>query len=107
MAIEIVSFPMKNGGSLHSYGTVYQGVKTPFFFILVGSSIAGNAAPSSRVHGSEGLPQVAAQALPRTAQLVLKLCLDRAGEAVKNAGTIVSAFWKVFFAKFLGILRKI
>lgn len=27
-----------------------------------------------RVHGSEGLPQVAAQALPRTAQLVLKLC---------------------------------
>jgi len=26
MAIEIVSFPMKNGGSFHSYGTVYQRV---------------------------------------------------------------------------------
>jgi hypothetical protein len=26
MAIEIVSFPMKNGGSFHSYVTVYQRV---------------------------------------------------------------------------------
>ena len=26
MAIEIVDFPMKNGGSFHSYGTVYQRV---------------------------------------------------------------------------------
>jgi len=28
MAIEIVDFPMKNGGSFHSYGTVYQRVTT-------------------------------------------------------------------------------
>jgi len=26
MAIEIVDFPIKNGGSFHSYGTVYQRV---------------------------------------------------------------------------------
>ena len=25
-AIEIVDFPKKNGGSLHSYGTIYQSV---------------------------------------------------------------------------------
>ena len=38
MAIEIVSFPMKNGGSFHSYVNVYQRVfvdgiyGTPFFW---------------------------------------------------------------------------
>jgi len=30
MAIEIVSFPMKNGGSFHSYGIVYQRVNGGF-----------------------------------------------------------------------------
>ena len=35
MAIEIVSFPIQNGGSFHSYGTVYQRVwgKFPYFHI--------------------------------------------------------------------------
>ena len=31
MAIEIVSFPMKNGGSFHSYVLVYQRVHTIWF----------------------------------------------------------------------------
>ena len=29
MAIEIVNFPMKNGGSFHSYVNVYQRVDLP------------------------------------------------------------------------------
>jgi hypothetical protein len=92
----------------HSFLYVYQGVKTPFFFILVGSIFAGNpkTAPSSRFHGSEGLPQVAAQALPRTAQLVLKLCLDRAGAPGEKCWNNCERFLKGVFCKISGNLAK-
>ena len=68
MAIEIVSFPIKNGGSFHNYVSLPEGTTNHSLFQSLHRACASHASPASQVDRGE------------------QLAVDRAGPVEKLQG---------------------